>query len=102
MATGWLFCKWRGKRVFCNPPYGRQIGDWIQRGAEAEVAVFLLPENGYEVVSRACFSARRGDSFSERSAEIRPRSERRAVSQHRRCFEKRQPATVIAISDPLR
>ena len=38
-----LFCQWRGKRVFCNPPYGRQVGKWIQRGMEAELAVFLLP-----------------------------------------------------------
>ena len=38
-----LFCQWRGKRVFCNPPYGRGIGDWLKRGLEAELAVFLLP-----------------------------------------------------------
>lgn len=38
-----LFCQWRGKRVFCNPPYGRQVGEWIRRGPEAEIAVFLLP-----------------------------------------------------------
>lgn len=38
-----LFCHWRGKRVFCNPPYGPGIGDWIKRGHEADVAVFLIP-----------------------------------------------------------
>jgi hypothetical protein len=38
-----LFCEWRGKRVFCNPPYGRGIGDWLRRGMEAVLAVFLLP-----------------------------------------------------------
>ena len=38
-----LFCEWRGKRVFCNPPYGPGIGDWLKRGLEAEVAVFLIP-----------------------------------------------------------
>jgi hypothetical protein len=38
-----LFCEWRGKRVFCNPPYGPGIGDWLKRGLEAELAVFLLP-----------------------------------------------------------
>lgn len=38
-----LFCQWKGKRVFCNPPYGPGIGDWIKRGLEAELAVYLIP-----------------------------------------------------------
>jgi DNA N-6-adenine-methyltransferase (Dam) len=38
-----LFCRWDGKRVFCNPPYGPQIGQWLERRVEAEIAVYLLP-----------------------------------------------------------
>jgi len=38
-----LLCEWKGKRVFCNPPYGPGIGDWLKRGLEADLAVFLLP-----------------------------------------------------------
>jgi DNA N-6-adenine-methyltransferase (Dam) len=38
-----LFCRWHGKRVFCNPPYGPGVGDWLRRGFEAEIAVYLLP-----------------------------------------------------------
>lgn len=38
-----LFCDWRGKRVFCNPPYGRGIVQWLKRGLEAELEVYLLP-----------------------------------------------------------
>lgn len=38
-----LFSEWRGKRVFCNPPYGPGIRGWLERGLEAELAVFLLP-----------------------------------------------------------
>lgn len=38
-----LFAEWRGKRVFCNPPYGPGMGDWLRRGLEAELAVFLIP-----------------------------------------------------------
>jgi hypothetical protein len=34
---------WIGKRVFCNPPYGRGIDKWLIKGPEADVAVFLLP-----------------------------------------------------------
>lgn len=40
---------WKG-RIFCNPPYGREIGKWVQKAqwsvqvAEiAELAVLLLP-----------------------------------------------------------
>ena len=38
-----LFCSWVGKRVFCNPPYGKDLWSWLVRGREAELAVFLLP-----------------------------------------------------------
>ncbi len=34
---------WQGHNVFCNPPYGRKIGTWLEKGREADVAVFLLP-----------------------------------------------------------
>jgi site-specific DNA-methyltransferase (adenine-specific) len=36
---------WSKHRVFCNPPYGRKIGLWVQKMATcgAEVAVGLLP-----------------------------------------------------------
>lgn len=38
-----LFVDWAGKRVFCNPPYGPGISKWLERGLDAEVAVFLIP-----------------------------------------------------------
>lgn len=36
---------WRGKRVFMNPPYGREIGPWVAKAARggAYLAVCLLP-----------------------------------------------------------
>ncbi len=34
---------WENQRVFCNPPYGRTINTWLQKGTEANLAVFLLP-----------------------------------------------------------
>lgn len=36
---------WRG-RVWCNPPYGRELGKWVAKAASAEesdVVVMLLP-----------------------------------------------------------
>ena len=38
-----LFVSWTGRRVFCNPPYGPGIKEWLARAVEAELAVFLLP-----------------------------------------------------------
>jgi len=34
---------WVGHRVFCNPPYGRGVGRWLEKAGEADIAVFLLP-----------------------------------------------------------
>jgi hypothetical protein len=38
-----LLTPWNGRRVFCNPPYGPRLGKWLERGLEAELAVFLIP-----------------------------------------------------------
>src|SRR5215471_3158526 len=38
-----LFCDWKDKRVFCNPPYGPEIPKFMARWYEAEIAVFLVP-----------------------------------------------------------
>lgn len=36
--------KWGGYTVFCNPPYGRKIKDWVKKCAQHEgTAVMLLP-----------------------------------------------------------
>jgi len=42
-GTAPLFVKWGGRRVFCNPPYGPGIRPFLERGLEADVAVFLIP-----------------------------------------------------------
>ena len=34
---------WKGRRVFCNPPYGPGIKPFLRRASEADLAVFLLP-----------------------------------------------------------
>jgi site-specific DNA-methyltransferase (adenine-specific) len=38
---------WKGERVFCNPPYGREMGKWIKKcyesALEGAVVVALLP-----------------------------------------------------------
>lgn len=42
-GTAPLFVKWRGKRVFCNPPYGPGLRPFLERAQEADVSVFLIP-----------------------------------------------------------
>ena len=34
---------WSGHRVYCNPPYGRGVGLWLEKAREADLAVYLLP-----------------------------------------------------------
>lgn len=39
---------WGGRRVFCNPPYGRAIRDWVKKGYEESrkpgtIVVMLIP-----------------------------------------------------------
>jgi site-specific DNA-methyltransferase (adenine-specific) len=34
---------WAGERVYCNPPYNREIPKWLAKAREAELAVYLLP-----------------------------------------------------------
>ena len=35
---------WSGETVWCNPPYGREIGRWVKKCSEHDgVAVMLLP-----------------------------------------------------------
>lgn len=38
-----LLVSWRGRRVFCNPPYGPIIGKFLARAPETDLAVYLIP-----------------------------------------------------------
>lgn len=44
-ATGLDPASWDGRRVWCNPPYGRGLEDWVRMAAtcKPEVAALLLP-----------------------------------------------------------
>lgn len=41
-----LLQDWKGNRVFCNPPYGREIGKWVEKcyreGCKDDTLVCLL------------------------------------------------------------
>lgn len=35
---------WEGQRVWCNPPYGREVGKWVKKcSEEGNVCVMLIP-----------------------------------------------------------
>lgn len=36
---------WNNKSVWCNPPYGREIGKWVKKASEARggIVVMLIP-----------------------------------------------------------
>ena len=43
-----LLQDWSGQRVYCNPPYGRTVGEWVEKAAkesrkENTTVVMLLP-----------------------------------------------------------
>lgn len=44
-SSGGLEKSWDSFRVFCNPPYGKDIGKWVKKASEARggVVVMLLP-----------------------------------------------------------
>jgi site-specific DNA-methyltransferase (adenine-specific) len=42
-GAGGISRSWRGERVYCNPPYGRGVAEWLAKATEADLAVFLLP-----------------------------------------------------------
>lgn len=69
---------WAGEVVWCNPPYGREIGKWVKKCAEEAKK---KQHNGrgttasahrYEVVSRVYLPQGRGGVFA-RATEIRRR-----------------------------
>lgn len=33
---------WDGEVVWCNPPYGRVIGDWVKKAAESKATTVML------------------------------------------------------------
>lgn len=45
MEDDGLTKSWNNEIVFCNPPYGREIGKWVKKASESEggAVVMLIP-----------------------------------------------------------
>lgn len=41
-AENGLSQMWGGYRVYCNPPYGREIAKWVKKAAESNTLVVML------------------------------------------------------------
>ena len=37
-----LIQNWDNETVWCNPPYGRKIGDWVKKASESNATVVML------------------------------------------------------------
>lgn len=37
-----LIQNWNNEIVWCNPPYGRKIGDWVEKASESKTTVVML------------------------------------------------------------
>ena len=37
-----LLQDWNNETVWCNPPYGRKIGDWVKKASESKATVVML------------------------------------------------------------
>lgn len=57
---------WDNERVFCNPPYGRQIKDWVKKASEVRgggCSPIDSSTNGYNIFSRLYIQIWRTDTL---------------------------------------
>ena len=68
-----LSMPWDG-HVWCNPPYGRQIGKWMKKAAETDrgggCCLPCTRENGHEMVARERCRPRVRDSVHSWQAQV--------------------------------
>lgn len=84
---------WEGV-VWCNPPYGRQIGQWVKKAHDTAVRggvrrYATTRSHRYEMVSRLHIPAS-GDPLRQGAAQVRRQQERRAVPEHGLRFQWRR------------
>ena len=77
----------RGGAVFCNPPYGREIGKWVQKAHEEAIAgggvsycTTYPSADGYQLFSRSHIRQSR-NSLRSRAASLYGRRRQRSRSR---------------------
>lgn len=85
VADNGLAKDWTGETVFCNPPYGRGVSDWVRKcylhatGGGGYFSHADSSQNRYGMVSRVHLR-QGGSSLSERTGKVRRKQMERAVS----------------------
>lgn len=80
---------WKGERVFCNPPYGRVIGRWVEKmatGGGRRLGRTIARSNGYALVPRT-HSRESRNTIHQRTIEIRRLREQCALPFNDRHLE---------------
>lgn len=65
-ADDGLAQSWDNERVFCNPPYGRSLKDWVKKASEAKgggSGTTHSSKNRYKLLSRLYLQFRRTDTL---------------------------------------
>lgn len=92
VADNGLTKDWSGETVFCNPPYGRGVADWVRKcylhatgGGYCSDADSGQDRHG--MVSRVHLR-KGGGSVPERTREVRRKQMERAVPQYGGCVQR--------------
>lgn len=81
---------WEGWRCWMNPPYGREIGKWVEKAAEGggkDRSVLTSRKDRYQVVSRSHLQQGRNPLY-KRPSKIRRIKELRTIPKHGRHIQK--------------
>lgn len=83
---------WDGERVFCNPPYGKEIGKWVKKCSEiaggGELIGNAYPcENRHKMVPRIHIQ-QGGNKIYQRQAQVRRQQKLCTVPEYGRNFQK--------------
>lgn len=86
IAEDGLEMPWEG-HVWCNPPYGREIGKWVRKAAESNRGGHRharTSEDGHRMVARLDSGAGHRGQVRARSAQVRGCGDFRAVPERDR------------------
>lgn len=89
-----LMQDWGGHTVFCNPPYGREIGKWVKKSWEESkkntTVVMLIPARTDTAYFHDYIYGKAENSFHTRTVEIRAGYTRCAFPEYGSCIQRRK------------
>jgi len=88
-ADDGLAQSWDNERVFCNPPYGRQLKEWVKKASEARGGGCRSTDSGthrYQLLSRLYIQFKSADSILTWSLKVWRFQEFRTISFNGGCI----------------